>query len=133
MNFPHKAKLLLWMETAAGAAYFIMGLCEYGYAYAAPANTRWMLAGVLNGRAIKGLDFSVLYQQLSTGAKGNLESLLWGIFIVVIVAITVMTWPGNIKPEIREKQLIADDGSVWSRIAANVCFVLMPLVIYLLF
>lgn len=129
--FPGRAKILLWLETAAGAAYFLLGLCSYGYAYAASANLRWMLAGILNERRIKGIDFSQVYDSLSEGAQQNLESLLTGIFVTAIAAILIICRPGN--REVAKERLSVDKGSVAMRLLVNSCLSLLPLAMYLLF
>ena len=129
--FPKRAKILLWLETAAGAAYFVMGLCNYGYAYAASANLRWMLAGVLNDRELKGMDFSLLYDALSDAARQNIEALLTGVFIAAVAAVLVITRPGN-RREAGEDKLMVDKGSIAMRLFANSCLTFLPLLVYLL-
>lgn len=126
--YPERTKILIWLETAAGAAYFIMGLCNYGYAYAASANIRWMLAGILNGREIRGVDFSRLFDNLSEGAGQNIEALLTGVFITTIAAMLIITWPGRKKQHKDEMEI--DKGSVFARFALNSFFALLPLMAY---
>lgn len=129
--FPERAKIVIWLETIAGAAYFVMGLCNYGYAYAASANIRWMLTGILNEREVRGIDFSKFYQSLSVGAGQNLEALLTGIFMVAVIAILVITWPGRKQYQICALKI--DKGSIGIRLVLNSFLVLIPLILYIVF
>ena len=131
MLYPEKGKILLWLELVAGASYFIFGLCNNGYAYAAEANTRWMLLGVLNNRQIRGIDISRIYKTLSPGAQQNVEALLLGVFAVSIVSALVITWPEKRK-ELHTMQGI-DRGSLYLRLGLNSFLALLPLILYLIF
>lgn len=134
MLYSEKGKILLWLETVAGASYFIFGLCNYGYAYAAEANTRWMLAGVLSNRQIKGIDPSKIYETLSPGAQQNIEALLLGIFAVSIISSLVITWPERSGKSMQlQTEWEIDRGSLYIRLGLNSFLTLLPLILYLAF
>lgn len=126
-----RAKVLLWLEMAGGAVYFIMGLCRFGYAYAASANVRWMLAGILSDRSIKGIDFSQVYESLSSGAQENVSALLMAVYMGTMFSIFWISRPGKNRSEIKETDVI-DKGSCWIRFLMNAGLALLPLAAYFL-
>ena len=128
---PVRGKVVLWLEMVAGVTYFIIGLCRFGYAYAAAANIRWMLVGILNERTIKGIDFSQVYDSLSSGAQENVSALLTAVYMGTMFSILWITRPGRRRNAIEEIDVI-DKGSMWVRFLANAGMTLLPLVAYFL-
>lgn len=129
--YPGKAKLLIWLETAAGAVYFLDGICNWGFIYSGKTNIRWMLAGIWNGRAMEGMTLYDLFESLSPGAQQNTRALLWSVFAVAVGAILWLTWPSKRQQE-KEPGLAVDYGTMTARLGLHALLALLPLLYYMI-
>lgn len=126
---PKRGKILLWLDTAAGAAYFGFALCKYGWVYSARDNTRWMLAGILNNRQVRGLDLHEKFSSLWSVYQENILAFLTTIFVISIVSVLVI-----VKTNDRiGREVALDKGSIWMRFLINSFLAMIPLILYLAF
>lgn len=128
---PAQAKQTLWLDLAASGAYFAKELFKYGAVYTSVCNTRWMLAGHLNGMREQGLDPYVIFSGLSQGAQKNAEGLVMAVLIAATAALLWIHAPGRSLGK-KQEELAVDLGSMWVRFAVCAAAALMPLALYLL-
>lgn len=131
MMFPSKAKILLWMETIASAAYFVKTcVCDYGWIYSAQKSIKWMLLGIINGRAERGIDISEFYRLLGEDGKLIVQTSLVAIVFGSVIAVLALTYPKNL--EKAECLMEMDKGSIWGRLIINLGCILLPMALYML-
>lgn len=129
--YPEKGKILLWLEMIAAALYFLKGVCDFGWIYTAETNMRWMLAGIINNREIRGIDFRQYFSELDAYKQGVIQSILLSGLWAATGGILTLTYPA--KERKMEVLMKLDSGSIWFRLLMNAVLTLMPLLCYVFF